>query len=125
MQFHLGDIISVTTGRLVAPNGMGGVQAFMEYMAGEPIWTHQLPRVSRECEATLRAQFPAFADLEVPQLASPSDYEAWLETQVTRFGAMHEVTPLNAADHTSIDPITEMRAIKPGGEIVTVEVPEV
>jgi hypothetical protein len=122
MKFHLGDIISVTTGILVAPNGMGGVQEFLEYMAGEPIWTHQLPRVSRECKDTLRAQFPAFADLEVPQLASPSDYVGWLETQAARFGAMHEVAPLNAADHTSIDPITEMQAIKPGGEIVAVSV---
>lgn len=118
--FHLGTILSVTTGTVVGPGGFSDVHDLIEYMAGEPVWTHQLPRVGRECVAPLRDQFPQLADVVVPQLASPEDYLDWLETQTRRYGTWFEVKPLAAGDHTSIDPLSEMSMHHPHVPVIPV-----
>lgn len=56
--FHISDILSVTTGRLVSYRHIDGVYAILNFMTGDSLFTHQLPRASRECESSLRAQFP-------------------------------------------------------------------
>lgn len=127
-QFHLGDILSITTGRLVSPRHMDGVYDILNWMTGDNLMTHQLPRASRECEGPLLAQHPDLAAVEVPG-SFGDDVQAgvdrWLAEQVALFGETREVAPLAAADHTYIDPITELRAkMRPDAEIITVEVPE-
>lgn len=44
--FHVGDILSVITGRLVSPTHMDGIYAICSHLAGESVMTHQLPRIS-------------------------------------------------------------------------------
>jgi hypothetical protein len=116
--FHLGTILSVTTGRLLAPNGFGDVHGLLEHMAGEALWTHQLPRVSRECEAPLLAQFPQFAEIEVPDFPDPAHYGDWVDDLAQRLGAWFEVAPLTGGEHTSIGPITEFGQVAPGKPVV-------
>ena len=107
-RFHLGTILTVTTGRLVAP--FAELHEFLEYMAGEPVWTHQLPRVMEEAQPAILAQHPRLVDAIAPSGADgPEWVEGWLAAQVARFGETLEVKPLAAADHTSIDPISELR----------------
>lgn len=122
--FHLGDILSVTTGCLVSPRHMGGVYDLLNYMTGDNLFTHQLPRANQECEGPLLAQHPDLADVEVPATFGGKDHvEAWLAEQVVRFGEYRDVRPLPAADHTRINPITELRMIRSDIEIITLEVP--
>lgn len=52
-EFHLGDVLSITTGRLVSPSVMDGMYAICEHLAGEAVWTHQLPRVADEAKPAL------------------------------------------------------------------------
>ena len=59
--FHLGDILSVTTSRLVSPRHIDGVYDILNWMTGDNLFTHQLPRASRECEGPLLAQHPDLA----------------------------------------------------------------
>ena len=54
--FHIGDILSVTTGRLVSPRRMDGVYDILNFMTGDNLFTHQLPRAARECAGPLAAQ---------------------------------------------------------------------
>ena len=56
--FHIGDILSVTTGRLVSPRHIEGVYDILNWMTGESLFTHQLPRVSREAGPVLLAAHP-------------------------------------------------------------------
>lgn len=45
--FHLGDILTITTGRLVSPRHMEGVYDILNWMTGEDLLvTHQIPRWS-------------------------------------------------------------------------------
>lgn len=48
-EFHLGTILSITTTRLLAPNGISDVYDICDFMTQDSNYTHQLPRVSREC----------------------------------------------------------------------------
>jgi hypothetical protein len=120
-RFPLGVVLSVTTERLVAP--IADVHEFLEYMAGEPVWTHQLPRVMDEARPVIFTQHPQLVDAIVPDGADGPDWvDGWLAAQTARFGATLEVKPLEAIDHTSIDPVSELRMRGvPAARIVVVD----
>ena len=63
-KFHLGDVLSITTGRLVSPRHMDGVYDILNFMTGDNLFTHQLPRASDECKPHLLAQFPQLAEVD-------------------------------------------------------------
>lgn len=122
-EFHIGDIISVITDRLVSPNHIDGVYEILNWMTGDNLYTHQLPRAGRECAPALRAQFPELARVEVPQdVRSHATLGAWLNTLERQFGATRAVKPLAPGEHTVIDPITEMNAMRPDVPIIVVGV---
>lgn len=122
--FHIGDILSVTTGKLISPRHIGGVYDILGWMSGEDLMTHQLSRVSRECEGPLREQFPDLAAIEVPGwVNSEETLTTWLAEVTATHGTTREVAPLADGDHTYIDPITEMHKVAPNAEIITVEMP--
>lgn len=122
--FHVGDVLSVTTGRLVSPSHMDGICRLLDFMTGESLFTHQLPRAVAECAPRLLEQHPQLADVEVPDdFGGEAAVVDWLETQIAWLGNELPVAPLAAGDHTHIDPITELRAMRPDAEIVVIEVP--
>ncbi len=123
--FHVGDILSLMTGTLVSPDGIGGVHRLAEHMAGGPVWTHQLPRVGREAEPVLRAAFPALAAIEVPTEWGDDPRAAvlaWVADVAVTHGAEHTV-PTLGVDHTDIDPVSELRMMRPDMPVVVVEAP--
>ena len=123
--FHIGDILSVTTSRLVSPSHIGGVYSILNWMTGDNLMTHQLPRVAGECAPSLRDQFPDLAAITLlPDFSGKADVDRWLAKQVAVYGETREVAPLAAGDHTYIDPITEIRQVAPHAKIIAVEVPE-
>lgn len=64
-EFHLGDVLSMTTGRLLSPRGMEGIYDILGFMTGETLFTHQLPHASRKCSPHLEKQFP---ELHTPEM---------------------------------------------------------
>ena len=59
--FHIGDVISVATGRLVSPRHMTGVCDILQFMCDESPFSHQIARFIRECEPFILCQYPQFA----------------------------------------------------------------
>ena len=99
-QFHLGDILSVTTGCLVSPRHMDGVYDILNWMTGDNLFTHQLPRANDECQGPLLAQHPDLAAIEVPDEWGDGSREGakravddWLAEQVTIYGETRQVAP--------------------------------
>lgn len=125
-EFHIGDIISVTSGKLVSPRHIAGVHELLDHLTGDVLLTHQLPRASRECEGRLREQHPDLAAIEVPDWSDvPRDQietavMTWIAAQADEHGSTRQVQPLPADDHTRIDPIAELRMLRPDAEIITV-----
>lgn len=122
-QFHLGDVLSVTTGFLVAPRGMEAMYDLLDYMTGDSLFTHQLPRAARECAPELLRQYPKLAEVEVPaEFTGEAHALAWLAEQVAVFGEHLDVDPLAEVDHTRIDPLTELASMVGTDRIIAVEV---
>jgi hypothetical protein len=125
--FHIGDILSAMTGRLVSPRHIEGIYDILDWMTGESLMTHQLPRVSREVEPILRERFPDLAAIEIPEWGTKGTKEvvyAWLDEQVAIHGETREVAPMEAADHTLIDPLDEIAMMRPDLPVIAVVVDE-
>lgn len=124
-EFHLGDVLSVITGRLLSPYGIDGVYKILNWMTGESLFTHQLPRVGGECSGPLLDQHPDLATVEVPEdLEGEQAVLMWLAEQMDRYGATRPVRRLAEDDHTRIDPVTELRMLRPDMPIITVDLPD-
>lgn len=110
--FHIGDVLSITTGKLVSPSRMGGVYAILDHMSGESLMTHQLPRVSDEAEPFLREQFPDLTvagDESADRVGNTEEsVSAWLGVLVERFGESVMVEPMPSEAHAQRNPITEL-----------------
>jgi hypothetical protein len=130
--FHLGDILTITTGRLVSPRHMDGIYDILDWMTGDSLFTHQLPRACDECQGPLLAQHPDLAAIIPPETFGDGSKDSaegvvdrWLAEQVAVYGETREVAPIAAENHAHIDPIAELRTmIRPDAEIIGVVIPD-
>lgn len=124
--FALADILTITTGRLVSPRGVDAIYDVLNFMTGDNLFTHQLPRAMGECAPAILAQHPDLASVKVPDGGWETDAAVWswaLE-QVGIYGQERELVPLAAEDHTSIDPLTELAMMAPNTPVITVALPD-
>lgn len=118
--FHIGDILSVTTGKLVSPRLIEGVYDILNFMTGESLFTHQLPRVSREAAPVILRRHPQLADIDTSG-ANSETWRAWLGEQIARFGEMLPVPKMTVDEHERIDPISELAEKVHPDRIIVVE----
>lgn len=105
-KFCIGDVLSITTGRLVSREGMDGVYKILNYMSGENLMTHQLPRVSRECKPVLLEQYPQLGEIDASGV-NKDNLEVWLAKQANKYSEYLEVTPLLKSQHKHVNPFDE------------------
>lgn len=128
--FGIGPILTITDGTLMCD--IGEVYDILGWLTGESLMTHQLSRASRECEGFLRERFPDLAVIEAPDWSLTPGWETldneskqariteWLDDVGTRVGRTREVPRLPAEDHTRIDPLAELRMLRPDLPIIVV-----
>jgi hypothetical protein len=105
--FHLGDVLSITTGTLLSPRGIEGVYDILNWMTDDNLYTHQLPRVMDECTPYLLEQHPQLRDIDAGGV-SRDNFREFLQQQIARFGETLEVRKLPAGVHYEIDPLSEL-----------------
>ena len=120
-RFHLGAVLSMTTGMALGPDGIDGIYRIAAHLAGEPVWTHQMRRVMRESRPHLLAQFPALTTVSGHDV-TPENHAQWLAAKVVEFGEWFDVAPMSADSHESIDPLSELAEKVHPDRIVTVVV---
>lgn len=120
--FHLGDILTITTGRLVAPRLIEAVYDILNFMTSESLYTHQLGRGMKECGPELLRQHPQLAEIVVPELTAES-WRGWLAEQATRFGETLPVAPLAKREAKYDTPVGDLVEMLGGNtdKIVVVE----
>lgn len=108
-EFDLGDILSITDGALVSPRHIDGVYDILNYMTGDNLFTHQLPRAPRECQGPLLAQHPQLSGVGVPEDVEHTKEAvyAWLDSVKAIHGSTLPVRPLTDGEHDFRDPIAE------------------
>lgn len=105
--FHITDILTITTGNLVSNRHMDGVYDLLNFMTGGSIYTHQIPRVMRECEPALKRQHPHLTDADTSGI-TPENLAARTEEWIAAYGETLPVAPLAPGQHEEIDPISEL-----------------
>lgn len=120
-EFHIGDVLSVTTGRLVSPRHIEGVYDILNHMTGESVYTHQIPRICQEAEPVLLAQHPFLADIEVPEaFTGEAHVKEWLAAIVATHGETLPVVPMTKDEHEYREPVSELAEMVHPDKIVTV-----
>ena len=124
--FKLGDVLSVTTDRLVSENHIQGVYEILNHMTGESLFTHALVRAGKVCKGPLCKAFPECdpdrnpflrkaLDALTVHLAQAVDKQVelkkWLR-QIRKehpaFKEYYEVSALVEGTWKQIDPLTEL-----------------
>lgn len=105
--FPAWQVLSITTGRLLGD--IGGVYEILNWMSGDELFTHQLPRVMKEAAPVIVALHPALsaATAEAEQVTG-ENYKQWLATWVERYGETITVPKLTRDQHERIDPLSEL-----------------
>lgn len=127
--FHIGDILSITTGRLVSPRGIGGVYEILNHMTGDNLFTHQLGRAAEACKPALLADHPFLAgwgsrlDEELDKLTRPDQRAVTLLLLqfVQEVGCSDlNVLPLADGEWLRLDPLKELGAMVGDDRVITV-----
>jgi hypothetical protein len=133
--FDISDVLSVTTPYLVSSRHMEGVYDILNFLTGDNLFTHQLPRACRESQDWLRTQYPQLMPddlnmkLAIPRLkemiaeSSPQEGCArWVEMIRDGNGLPRQI-PVHAMGkgmHTRIDPIEELRAMVGDEKVIVI-----
>lgn len=104
-EFHLAAILTVTHDVLLCQ--MDSVYEIFAFMAGEPVWTHQLPRVGKEAAPAILRQHPQLAEIDASGV-NADNWSPWLLEQIERYGEKLSIDPMTADDHERIDPMSEL-----------------
>jgi allophanate hydrolase subunit 1 len=129
--FHISDVLSITTGKLVSSRHIDGIYDILNFLTGDNLYTHQLPRAMRECKPWLRSQFPSIMedspiitkllpvlDAKITNADKQKDRvqaacEQWVKMVQTEANLPEIVVvyEMGAEMHTHIDPVEEAQAM--------------
>lgn len=141
-RFPLRVVLTVTTGRLLTAsnehgNGIEALYEILGWMTNDTPYTHQLPRFINECKPWLLKWFPelAEADKHLEKLDSVlgeidrdkrDDIElalcCWLGIlqELCGLKQFYDVPRIPAGEHTAMDPLAELVAMRGGTEGIIV-----
>ncbi len=106
--FDLGDILSVTTGILMSPRRIDGIYDILNFLTGDSLFTHQLPRACRQCRPEVLRQHPQLADVTLEAMGA-DDVGPTLARLKSQYGETLPLTPLVA--YEGMDPIEELMSM--------------
>lgn len=116
--FDISDVLSITHDRLVSTRHIEGVYDILNFMTGESLFTHALPRAAEACKPALLAQFPELAK-ESSEHVNTTNYKEWLQEMRVQHGDVFLVKPLDADRYVPMHPLSE--PILDGKKVITVE----
>jgi hypothetical protein len=128
-EFAIETVLSVTTGLLLT--GIDDVYKILNYMTGDELFTHQLPRAARQVKPELLKQHPALGNDDLKQKISKLEQliefnrerklsndemtlliKGWLGTHIypTYKETLH-ILPLHPDDYKSRNPVEEFASM--------------
>lgn len=104
-KFHIGDVLSITTSRLVSLRHIDGVYDILGHLAGYDAFTHELPSLSRKYKKDLLAMFPELKEVDASNV-TPDNWKEWLKEQEDKYGKYFYIETIGEGREK--DPITTM-----------------
>ena len=106
-EFDLGAILNITTKRLFT--SMEDVYEVLNYLTGDSIYTHQLPRVMPIAKTYVLSLHPELTGVgDTVEINSFDDAKAFINEQKKVFGNKLPLKPMSKTDgYSYVDPIEE------------------
>ena len=99
-------VLTIVTGRLLCD--IREVYGILNWMTGEDLMTHQLPRVCREATPVILALHPTLSEsVDDEASCTTENFASWRAKWVARYGATLAVPKLTIDQHERIDPLSE------------------
>ncbi|KHE73167.1 hypothetical protein [Halobacillus sp. BBL2006] len=105
-KFHISDILTIQTGKMLSIRNMEGVYDILNYMTEDSLHTHQIPRALDECQPYIKEQFPEFEEIDLSDV-DDSSLLARMEEVEKEYGSYFEVERLPEGKHERIHPVAE------------------
>jgi hypothetical protein len=107
-EFPTSVAMSAITG-FVVHEPFSDVHECLTYMAGEAVWTHQLPRIGREAQAWAVIARPDLTPaIDEAKAITKENWRDVLAVWLDRYGATIALPMLSLDQHESIDPVSEL-----------------
>lgn len=106
-EFHISDILTVTTGILVSTRHMDGVYDILNYMTGDNLFTHQIPRANTICKPYLLEQHPQLIEFTGEDV-NEHNWKEWIADAERKLGEKLPVYQIPESDYQQRDPIDEL-----------------
>lgn len=120
-EFPTHDVLGTITGVLIGD--IGGIYQVLNWMTGESVFTHQLPRISREATPVLVAAHPLLQQaVDEAKQVTPENWKQWRQTWEDRYGPTIAVPKFSADTHERIDPISELAEKVHPDKIIAIEI---
>jgi hypothetical protein len=103
--FSLGTILSVTTGKLLCP--MDNLYEILNFLTGEQLYTHQLPRAGDAGKPYILQQYPQLVKINAEEVTG-DNWKAYLSIWCFEFGTELELKPIPKEEQVSKNPIVEL-----------------
>lgn len=123
-EFTLGDLFTVTSGKLVGPGGIDGLYETLSFLTGDQIYTHQLTAAGDAVTEPLLQQLPFLGEIEFDLTFGRSESNdarlarvtAWLDIQNHKYGEFHTVHAVPEAwgEH---DPMEDLFVMMGGSRV--------
>jgi hypothetical protein len=122
--FPIDEILTVTTGRLVAHRGMDAVYEILNFLTGENLYTHQLVRAAPICAKFILQVYPELAKISTTDLdellkkySDPKQaVNEWVEEIRKENRDSYELMPLPVGMYQAMNPISEAILLKSENE---------
>ena len=138
-EFFIGDVLSITTGRLLSPakyhadnrtHRMDGIYQIVSHLMGCEVWTHQLPAYAKPCAEAIYNQHPIFNSVEMqadfekyqagfdacPEEDKDKYLDGWVSTMAAKYGETWSLKPIEAAEAYQRDPLEHLIEMRGGSE---------
>lgn len=100
---NLGQLISV--GRGILMTEIREVHEILDYLTGDKLFTHQLPRAFHAVSPHLLAKYPFLNDIDLSSV-NENNWESVLNELVKQYGNEFEIKPIN--NWQSKEPLSEL-----------------
>lgn len=99
-EFHLGDILSITTVRIVSLQQMDGIFGILNFMTGNNLSAHleRLPGARDKCRSHLLKQYPQLRKVDASGI-NECNWREWLDEQIENYGETLLVKPIPKKPH--------------------------
>lgn len=117
-KFKLESVLSAIRGILLCP--IGEVYEVLNFLTGDNLYTHQLPRAGEVCQAPVFSEHPFLKDIDLEGI-NPENWKQRLTKIKSKYPNEIELSPIENWKH--VDPIDELQGMVGEKPIIMVKTP--